>query len=541
MKIIDVPKFILDLLAMADGEEDWGTPEPINQSLLPVPRFAADMLPDALRPWVEDIAHRRQCPIDYVAVAALVMVGSVIGTACSIRPKQKDNWTVVPNLWGAAIGRPSRRKSPAIAAAMKPLHLLDYEAREDHDAALLVHDQEKMMRKLKSDMTKKALAKQSTLPTDAEIKDLAALSRGQDDEPKCRRYFTNDCTFEVLGEILRDNPRGLLVHHDELMGLLDGFSRPGREGERPFYLTAWTGLDSHRVDRIGRGELYIPRLAASLFGGIQPEKLEEHMYSTGNDGFIQRFQLAVFPDDLPEFKVVDQRPDEAAEATVMSIVKMLAHTDFATVGAVVEKEGEIPYFRFEAKRAQSLFYKWLAAIDAMTRKQDATMMEEHLGKFSKLVPALALIFHLVDAAAAAAAGKKRRAGRTVGIASLKLALRWATYLEAHANRIYALGTDYRLQAVQALAKKIEGGELTDGFSDRDTYRKEWSGLRDLEEVKAACTELEMAGWIRRMTGEPKRHGRPASPKYEINPVLKSGTNGGGALTKPPKSRHRAKS
>jgi hypothetical protein len=226
---------------------------------------------------------------------------------------------------------------------------------------------------------------------------------------------------------------------------------------------------------------------------------------------------------------------------VMTVIRLLAHTDFATVGAVVEKDGQIPFFRFEAKRAQLLFYKWLAAIDAITRKQDATMMEEHLGKFSKLVPALALIFHLVDAAAAATAGTKRRTGRAVSVACLKRALRWATYLEAHAKRIYALGTDYRLQAVQALAKKIEGGELADGFSDRDIYRKEWSTLRDPDEVKAACAELEAAGWIRRMTGEPKRRGRPALPKYEINPVLKSGTNGGGALTKPPKSRRRTKS
>ncbi|MEO7852087.1 MAG: DUF3987 domain-containing protein, partial [Rubrivivax sp.] len=137
-----------------------------------------------------------------------------------------------------------------------------------------------------------------------------------DDAPKCRRYFTNDTTFEMLGEILRDSHRGVLILHDELMGLLEGFARSGREGERQFYLTAWGGMQAHRVDRIGRGELYIPRLSASLFGGIQPQKLEQYVYETqlagGNDGFIQRFQLAVYPDEMPLLDVVDENPDEAA-------------------------------------------------------------------------------------------------------------------------------------------------------------------------------------------------------------------------------------
>jgi len=53
-----------------------------------------------------------QCPIDFVAVAAVTMLGSVIGTGCAIRPKQKDDWVVVPNIWGAVVGRPGGRKSP---------------------------------------------------------------------------------------------------------------------------------------------------------------------------------------------------------------------------------------------------------------------------------------------------------------------------------------------------------------------------------------------------------------------------------------------
>lgn len=39
-------------------------------------------------------------------------------------------------------------------------------------------------------------------------------------------------------------------------------------------------------------------------------------------------------------------------------------------------------------------------------------------------------------------------------------------------------------------------------------------------MKAAFAELEAANWIRRLaTGQKAQRGRPASPKYEINPAI----------------------
>ncbi len=47
--------------------------------LLPVPAFDPDLLPEALRPWAVDIAERMQCPLDFVAVAAMVVIAAVVG------------------------------------------------------------------------------------------------------------------------------------------------------------------------------------------------------------------------------------------------------------------------------------------------------------------------------------------------------------------------------------------------------------------------------------------------------------------------------
>jgi hypothetical protein len=75
-------------------------------------------------------------------------------------------------------------------------------------------------------------------------------------------------------------------------------------------------------------------MAASVFGGIQPAKLEQYLFEmqqgNGNDGFVQRFQLMVFPDEVEITTVVDEHPDKAAEDRVMDLVTELAHGDFGT-------------------------------------------------------------------------------------------------------------------------------------------------------------------------------------------------------------------
>lgn len=79
--------------------------------------------------------------------------------------------------------------------------------------------------------------------------------------------------------------------------------RPGREGDREFYLEAWNGTGSYTFDRIGRGTIHVPALAVSVIGGIQPGKLQRYIAEAlsdggGADGLLQRLQLLVWPDGL---------------------------------------------------------------------------------------------------------------------------------------------------------------------------------------------------------------------------------------------------
>ncbi len=93
-----------------------------------------------------------------------------------------------------------------------------------------------------------------------------------DDTLNKRRLIVNDVTVEKLGELLKENPRGLLLVRDELSGFLANLERKEYQSDRSFYLTAFNGNKPYTYDRIERGTIHIPNATLSVIGGIQPSQ-----------------------------------------------------------------------------------------------------------------------------------------------------------------------------------------------------------------------------------------------------------------------------
>lgn len=508
----------------------WPEPKPIQAALHPVPAFDGEiLLPEALRGWVLDEADRMQCPPDFIAVGALAALGAIIGARCAIKPKARDSWLIVPNLWGGIVGLPSAKKSPAIGAALKPLDRLIARAMEAHRADLEAFEADKTVFEAKKDAIEgriKAAAK------DAKKGDLDSLARELQghrqqapDAPVLRRYKSNDTTVEKLGELLRENPSGLLVLRDELVGLLASWDREGREGERAFYLEAWNGNASFDTDRIGRGSIFIPNLCVSIFGGIQPDKLvgylEQAAHALANDGMLQRFQLLVYPDHR-SWEWRDRIPAKEARDRAFAVFDTLADFDPEAWGAAPADDFcKFPSFRFD-EAAQEIFIEWSGDLHRTKLPgEDHPMIAQHLAKFDKLFPALALILHLVDCSATGQRGP-------VKVESALRAAVWCDYLEAHARRCYGLLADDGLRAAQALADKLRQGKLHEGFTARDVRRNQWRSLTADEAVQAALDWLEDEGWLRseEVGGTGPGSGRRTA-RYAINPkAAKTGRTGG---------------
>jgi 5S rRNA maturation endonuclease (ribonuclease M5) len=297
-------------------DAQWPQPQPLPATLPTVEPFQSKLLPEAFRDWIDDVAERMQCPPDYPAVAAMVTLAAVVGRQVGIRPQQRDDWLVVPNLWGAVIGRPGVMKTPALQEPLRPLEALEKQAKDKFVAEQQAHELDELVaearRKKGQDDIRKAL-KEGSDPHKAAIEALA----GNTPEPSRHRYLVNDTTVEKLGEILNANPRGLLVFRDELTGLLKSLDKEGREADKGFYLEAWNGTGRFTYDRIGRGTIDIDAACVSLLGGIQPGPFSAYIARVArgggdDDGLMQRFQLTVWPDVSATWSNQDRAPDATA-------------------------------------------------------------------------------------------------------------------------------------------------------------------------------------------------------------------------------------
>ncbi len=504
-----------------EADETWEDPTPLPDELPPVEPFDPSLLPDALRPWCEDIAERMQVPLDYVAVGTVAVAASLVGRRVGILPKRRDDWLVIPNLWAGIVGPPSAMKSPALAEITKPLDRLVAVAREAHEEALSDHETEAEAIEAEKAAMKKAIdaaAKKFVENGDrSRLDDLIERKRGMEaaEPPSERRYKTSDTTIEKLVEILRDNPSGVLVQRDELTGWLRGLDRQGREVDRAFYLESWNGTGSYTVDRIGRGTLHVEALCISILGGIQPGPLRSYVYGAtrggeGADGLLQRFQLLVWPDPPSgAWRNVDRYPDADAKNRAYAVYEALDGLDPKSHG-VTGGDGDIPALRF-SRDAQEVFDTWRHELEAKLRNGEGSeALVSHLAKYRSLMPSLALVFHLVD-------GVATETPPSVGIKAAARAAAWCEYLEGHAHRVYASGENSALEGARALLARIEKGVVKDGDTLRSiSHGRHWSKLSTAEEVGAAAGMLEDYGWLRvEKTGTG---GRPTE-KLRLHPDL----------------------
>lgn len=474
----------------SDSEEVWSTPIPIGGGLSAVMPFDGEMLPESLRIWVMDIAHRMQCPPDSVAIAAMVMIGSAIGRALQIHPKRNDPWKQACNLWGGVVAPPGTLKSALVEAGLQPLRSLQAEKLREFQADSQKHEFERAVsgERIKA----RDLAIKAAIKDGGAASELEAIRKEHAEEsepPHPLRLEVNDTTTAKLGETLAQNPYGVLQYRDELIGLLSQLDRPGSEGDRQFLLECWNGNGSFIYDRIGRGTIAVEGLCLSIVGTLQPGPLDLYLRAAigrgaGADGFLQRFQLLIYPDQIPAWKYVDKEPDHAAHDRVCAVVRNLV--------VIRDKlQGEIKAYHF-AGDAQAIYAEWLTDLQQIRMRDlgETPEMVSHLSKFAGLVPKLALVLETCDAMAS------NRAIDSVGATSLARAILWTEYLETHARRIYGLVESGDESAGKQLLAKIRSGKLGDHFTRREVQRKGWAGLKEGAVVDAAIGKLVENGWLK---------------------------------------------
>ncbi len=488
--------------------EPWSAPTPLPDALPPVMPFDENLLPVALRPWVMDIAHRMQCPPDFSAVGAIAALSSLIGARAVVQPKQHDNWQVVPNLWALIVGRPGVMKSPALGEAMRPLNRMETTARELFQAVHESWELDCKVSKIQDEENGKKAKGHVNKGNTAAARQLLTPSATAP-EPTMRSYVETNTTMEALGVTLQQNPWGLIVYRDEIYSFLTTLDSEENQEARGFYLQGYDGAQGYKFKRITRGETWLDRVCIAMLGGIQPGKIQRYVRDAvsggnGDDGLLQRFGLTVWPDIETEFKLVDQWPDTPAQQAAWAVFERLAQLEPAS-------DTEPVIWRFSPE-AQTLFFQWLVAFETEIRSDDLhPAMVSHLAKYRKLIPALALIFALVDTP---------DSGSVIHEAELIRALAMGDYLRSHANRLYAAATAPETNGAVTLLSKIKAGKLlsSDGvipsnFTPRQVAVKNWSGLGSPADARKAAELLVDYDYLRRETVPMGASGGRPSTRY----------------------------
>lgn len=469
-------------------QQDRPSPEPepsgktaaIARPLPPFTEFPVATLPRPLAGFVAEAAAALGCDAAMVALPAIAVCGSLIGNTRTIR--LKNSWREPSIFWTCVVADSGTLKSPAHDAAVRPLHRLQKHLKAEYEARIgeyqTRHDQWK------------------------ERKNRDSANTGPEPEkPILPRVVCSDITVERLGELLEQNPRGILCARDELAGWFGSFARyKGRTGGTD--LPAW--LEFHRAGTVTidrktseKKTLFIDRAASSVCGTIQPGILAKAVRGDFLDsGFVARLLLAMPPKAQKQWRDVDI--DLATTHTYEQLLESLYRLDFGTNG-----NGErVPValdLDADARREWIDFYNAFGAEQADADGERAAA----LSKLEGYAARFALLHHVCERVAA---GLDDTA--PVAVTSIASGIKLARWFAGETRRIYSIfGETEEQRETRRLVEWIMVRTETTVKEVHDNLRGRYPTA---DHARAALDKLVTAGfgeWIPGASGP--RGGRPS--------------------------------
>lgn len=220
-------------------------------------------------------------PIDYYGLSVLTAASTVIGN--NYLAEFMPNWVTSPIIYGIIVGNSGVGKSKTINQALAPIFKIQEEYKNEHSVALQNYQQE--LFELRNSKSKEEEPK----------------------EPNMKKIITSVATTESIYRIMMDNPRGILLNRQELLGWIKSMNQYSKGGDGEFWLEVHDN-ETILVDRVSKS-LYIKRIFVNVLGGIQPKRITELANENrGENGFIPRLLFA-YPDNLKKPYLSDDLPN----------------------------------------------------------------------------------------------------------------------------------------------------------------------------------------------------------------------------------------
>lgn len=435
----------------------FGDDDPADLSTPP-----AGSLPGVVEGIARTIATQMGVPESFVATAAVAALAGTIGNALKLQVNAHSaDFSVPATLSVVIVARPGRKKSPTIAAVLRPVKQIDRE----------LYRQSCQEQAAREAIVRAAKSKREAV---------AALPP----VPPMRRLWVDDATLEKQVRIHADNPCGIIRAPDELFAFLGSFGAYKRngDGDRSTMLRLIDGGDIS-VDRM-TGSTRADSALMGLIASTQPDKIRQHAQNLGTDGFLQR--LIFVTDDGAERTPLDVPADRAALAEYERAVRGMF-----TLRAAASRTVQL------SPEARTILTGTWARVRALGRLPGASAAwEGHVSKWEGLIYRIALTFHALDTwdlTGAVSTGP----GHEVTAETARRTSRCVAFLVRHALRFYTEFCEPAEETVEA--REVAGYLLTrpDILSvtarDIEKVRRPLSGKRHL--TRAAMRALADAGWV----------------------------------------------
>lgn len=481
------PAYVQDWNPPTLIEEPW--PKPIDVfTRSAVPALRRGLLPPSIEDFVLDQSEIVGSDPCILATSALTCLAVVTHDSLKLQPRRHDaQWKESARIWGAFVGDPSTKKTPALARALSHLRKLDIDLAAKGEAEMP-----------KYEIALKRHAKEVQKAVDNPALDIPEAPP----RPARERFIAEDTTIEKLADLLVDNPGGLLIHHDELSGFFGSFDAysNAKGKDAAFWLQTYNG-GPRRVDRVSRGSIIVPNLSVCIVGGIQPDKIRELAGRLADDGLVQRFMITLASE--VEGIGVDRAPDRSALDGYRAIMDWLSYERGKPDEPIRLSDGAIDVMRDVEERLKA--YRSMGGL--------ATRLRSHVGKWDGLFCRLCLLYHACECAEAA-----RHVYGEVSQDNAERVRFWMlTYLMPHLMAFYddVLGNSGALAHVQWIAGHILAKGATE-ISARDIYQayRPWRGM-PVPVREQVMSTLEVVGWIR-STAVSKRQ---TSQRWIVNPAV----------------------
>ena len=345
-------------------------------------KIPLDVFPAKLQDMILALARQENYSIEYTMASLIAAASTAIGNAVNIRIR--GGWVSSPILYMILVGRPGMGKTPPLDFAFRSIRKRDA----------------KVIKQFKIDMEY--------------YNSILENQKGKKDErpplppkPILKRTIISDFTPEALIRALNDNPRGVTVYVDEIMGMFNAVNQYSKGQLIEQLLTAFSGkpLDVSRCNM--PIPIHIERPFINIVGTMQTTRVHELVDKGYKDnGLLDRI-IFVYPSSQ---EISDWQTDEDSTSSSFEKYSILWEDIINRICEITE--------------AGAYFTDWRNdLIHKVNQIKDDSMVDSRVMKTPIIAARLALVFQILRWAC----GEVHK--DFVDIDSTKSAIRLSTYFE----------------------------------------------------------------------------------------------------------------